>query len=265
MNALEVKDLSVSLKKDGKEIVRKLSFSLAVGESLIILGQSGCGKTMTCSAVMGLLDTKRFRIGGSIQYQGDELLGLPEKKRRDYYGKRIAFIPQNPMTALDPSVVIGKQMDEMLRFHTGLPEAQRRERIRQVIEASGLKDVDRICKARPHTLSGGMLQRVLIAMALSTDAEFIIADEPTTALDVVHRNDIVDSFRHLRENGAALLFVTHDFSAALRLEGNALIMQEGKIIEQGRIEALYASPETEHTKALVRASELSKGERHAHS
>ncbi len=265
MKTLEVKDLSVSLKKNGNMIVRNLSFSMENGESLIILGQSGCGKTMTCSAVMGLLDKKRFRVGGSIQFQGIELLGLPERKRRNYYGSRIAFIPQNPMTALDPSVRIGKQMDEMLKFHIGLSAEKRRKRICEVLENSGLKDLDRICRARPHTLSGGMLQRVLIAMALSTEAEFIIADEPTTALDVVHRNDIVDSFRNLRENGAALLFVTHDFTAALRLGGNALIMHEGEIIERGSIDNLYTSPGTEHTKALVRASALSKGAGRAYS
>ncbi len=265
MNALEVRDLSISLKKNGNEIVRGLSFSLGEAESLIILGRSGCGKTMTCAAVMGLLNMRLFSVSGSIRFKGAELAGLPERQRRDYYGNKIAFIPQNPMTALDPSLRIGKQMDETLRLHTGLNAAQRRARICEALGNSGLKDAERIYKALPHTLSGGMLQRVLIAMALSTGAELIIADEPTTALDVVHRNNIVDSFRGLRDEGAAVLFVTHDFAAAMRLGGNALIMRDGELIEQGSIEALYEAPGTDYTGDLVRACALSRGDRHAHS
>lgn len=263
MSELVVKNLSIQLKKDGRSIVRQLSFSLQNGESLVLLGQSGCGKTISCRAIMGLLEARIFQMTGSISFGGTELKGIPERKRRAVYGKQIAFIPQNPMTALDPSMRVGRQMDEMLRLHTDLSAAQRRKKISEVLEQAGLSDNERICRSYPHTLSGGMLQRVLIAMALSTEAELILADEPTTALDVVHRNEIVDAFIGLRENGAAVLFVTHDFAAAMRLGGDALIMYEGSVVERGKTRDIYSHPGTEYTKALVKAASLSKGERYA--
>ena len=259
MGELIVSDLKVTLKKGAVELVKGLSFTLQGGSSLVLLGQSGCGKTMTCRAAMGLLDPRLFRTGGRILFDGTELLSLPERKRRDYYGKRIAFIPQNPMTALDPSVKIGSQMIESIRLHTDLRGAQCRERAMLSLAKAGLKDTDRIYRSRPDMLSGGMMQRVLIAMALGTDAELIIADEPTTALDVVHRNETVDLFVRLRQAGAAVLFVTHDFAAALRLGGNVLIMKDGAVIEHGQTSAVYDHPKSDYTKALVRASALSKG------
>ncbi len=258
MSELTVKKLNISLKKASVSLVKDLSFTLQAGSSLVLLGQSGCGKTMTCRAVMGLLDKKLFRLEGSAAYDGTELLTLPERRRADFYGKRIAFIPQNPMTALDPSVKVGKQMTESLRLHTELNPAQCRQCAMQALERAGLKESDRVFRSRPDTLSGGMLQRVLIAMALSTDAELVIADEPTTALDVVHRNETVDAFIGLREAGAAVLFVTHDFAAAMRIGGDVLIMKEGAAVEQGQTESVYAHPGTDYTRALVRASELSK-------
>ncbi len=264
MKELNVKELSIRLKDDCSLLVDRLSFRVGSGESLILLGQSGCGKSVSCRAVMGLL-SRRFRVDGSILFDGTELRGLPERWRADYYGKRIALVPQNPMTALNPSVKIGKQMDETLRLHTRLDKAQRRERIEKALTDAGLADTERVCASRPGMLSGGMLQRVLIAIALSTDAELVIADEPTTALDVVHRNEIVDAFARLRDGGAALLFVTHDFAAALRLGGDVMVMREGKIVERGSTREVYASPRHEYTRALVRASSLSKGAGHADS
>ena len=262
MSELVVKDLSVTLRKEDRALVSGLSFRLGAGESLALLGQSGCGKTMSCRAVMGLLD-RRFAVGGSIALDGRELTGLREKRWAEVYGGRVAFIPQNPMTALDPSVRIGRQMDETLRLHTPLSRVQRRERLRRALAEAGLEDLERVCASRPGMLSGGMLQRVLIAMALSAGAELVIADEPTTALDVVHRNEIVDAFVRLREEGVSVLFVTHDFAAALRLGDNTLVMQEGRVVESGPTREVYASPREEYTKALVRASALSKGADHA--
>ena len=263
MRELKVSGLSVSLKDNGQPLVDKLSFRLGAGESLILLGQSGCGKTMTCRAVMGLLEKSRFRVSGSASLDGGELLGMPEKHRAGIYGKKVAFVPQNPMTALDPSVSIGRQMDETLYLHTRLNRAQRQAQIRASLLEAGLEEPERVCRMRPNMLSGGMLQRVLIALALSTGAELVIADEPTTALDVVLRNETVDAFVRLREKGAAVLFVTHDFAAARRLGGEVLVMREGTLVERGDVREVWASPEKEYTKALVRASSLSKGARHA--
>lgn len=263
MSGLVVQNLSVFLRKDGREIVKSLSFQTGPGESLILLGQSGCGKTMTCRAVMGLLDRRVFRTEGIITWDGIRLSGLSERQRSEIYGKRIAFIPQNPMTALDPSVRIGKQMEEMLRLHMPFSSAERSEAIRQALLDAGLDSDERICRSYPYMLSGGMLQRVLIAMALSTDAGLVIADEPTTALDMVHRNAIVDSFVKLKEKGKAVLFVTHDFAAARRLGGNMLVMKDGAAEETGTTREIGGKPKTEYIKTLIKASALSKGDRYA--
>ncbi len=261
MSTLTVKDLSIQSKKDHRRIVADLSFSLSRGESLILLGQSGCGKTMTCRAVMGLLDKRLFRTEGSIMFHQTQLLHMAESKRPELYGNTIAFIPQNPMTALDPSMRIRGQMDEHLRIHTQLKKKQRQDRIRESLIQAGLPDTERVLRLFPHMLSGGMLQRVLIAMATGTNADLIIADEPTTALDVVHRNEIVDAFLRLRESGVGVLFVTHDFAAALRLGGDVLVMRDGAVVERGKTRDIYTAPETEYARSLVKASALSKGER----
>ncbi len=260
MSTLTVKDLSIHTKKDDHPIVTDLFFSLSSGESLVLLGQSGCGKTMTCRAVMGLLDKRLFRTGGSILFDQTQLLHMAERKRPELYGNKIAFIPQNPMTALDPSMRIRGQMDEHLRLHTKLHAKERKHCIRDALIRAGLTDTERVLRSFPHALSGGMLQRVLIAMATATKADLIVADEPTTALDVVHRNETVDAFLRLRESGAAVLFVTHDFAAALRLGGDVLVMKDGTVVEQGKTRDVYTAPKTEYAKALVKASGLSKGE-----
>ncbi|MCR5173021.1 MAG: ABC transporter ATP-binding protein [Oscillospiraceae bacterium] len=260
MSTLKVKDLSIRTKKEDRPIVTDLSFSLSSGESLVLLGQSGCGKTMTCRAVMGLLDRRLFRTEGSILFDQTQLLHMEERKRPGLYGKAIAFVPQNPMTALDPSMRIRGQMDEHLRLHTKLDRKERTDCIRDALIRAGLTDTERVLRSFPHTLSGGMLQRVLIAMATGTKADLIIADEPTTALDVVHRNETVDAFLRLKEGGAAVLFVTHDFAAALRLGGDVLVMKDGTAVEQGRTRDVYAAPKTEYAASLVRASALSKGD-----
>ncbi len=260
MSMLTVKDLSIHSLKGGRPIVTNLSFSLSGGESLVLLGQSGCGKTMTCRAVMGLLDKRLFHIEGSILFGQTQLLHMTERKRPEIYGNRIAFIPQNLMTALDPSMRIRGQMDEHLRLHTKLNAKERKRCIHDALIQSGLTDTERVLRSFPHSLSGGMLQRVLIAIATGTNAGLIIADEPTTALDVVHRNETVDAFLRLQESGAAVLFVTHDFAAALRLGGDVLIMRNGTVVERGKTRDVYTAPKTEYAKALVDASALSKGE-----
>jgi len=262
MSELVVDNLTITLRKENRALVSGLSFRLGAGESLVLLGQSGCGKSMSCRAVMGLLD-RRFAVDGSITLDGTELTGLRERERSGIYGRRIAFIPQNPMTALDPSVPVERQMGETLSLHTNLSRAQRRGRLRQALAGAGLGETERVCASRPGMLSGGMLQRVLIAMALSTGAELVIADEPTTALDVVHRNEIVDTFAALQERGMSVLFVTHDFAAALRLDGKILVMRDGAVVERGSTREVYALPRHEYTKALVRAAALSKGAGHA--
>ncbi len=256
--SLCVKNLCITANGENKELVRKVSFCISQGESLILLGQSGSGKTLTCRAVMGLLDPNRFSVQGEILFDNHDLLTLSLRKRLGVYGGDIAFIPQNPMTALDPSMRIGPQMDETLALHSRIPKAARKVKILENLSRAGLPDVDGIYRAYPYMLSGGMLQRVLIAMAMMGEAKIVIADEPTTALDVIHRNETINSFLQLRQNGVGIFMVTHDFSAAVQLGGDMLIMKDGMILERGAVHEIVASPRASYTKALITASALSR-------
>lgn len=253
---LNVKDLSVFLKETGEPIVCNVSFSLDVGKSLVILGQTGSGKTMTCQSIMGILNRRLFTPTGEIIFANRDLLSMKPDKQRAIYGAQIALIPQNPMTALDPSVRIGKQMQETLFFHTRLKGTHANERLDYALRQAGLDKPEDIMKRYPYMLSGGMLQRVLIAMALMVDAPLIIADEPTTALDAAHRNEAVETFQQLRSRGTAILLVTHDFAAASKMGGDLLVMKSGQVIECGADCDVMATPEHPYTKALIEASRL---------
>lgn len=253
-----VKNLCITACKENRELVKGVDFCISQGQSLILLGQSGSGKTMTCRAIMGLLDPGRFYINGEILLDQRNLLTLPLRDRLCIYGGDIAFIPQNPMTALDPSVRIGRQMDETLALHGRASKAERKARILESLSQAGLTDGADIYRAYPHMLSGGMLQRVLIAMTMMGQAKIVIADEPTTALDVVHRNETINSFLQLREKGVGIFMVTHDFSAAAQLGGTVLIMKDGNILERGPINEVLASPKAPYTKDLISASALSR-------
>lgn len=253
---IDIKKLEITIKQEKKTVVKEINLSLDEGKSLVILGQSGCGKTMTCHCLMGLLDSKKFSISGEIFFDGKDLLKLSAKEKRRFYGKEIAFIPQNPMTAFDPSMKIGKQMLETLLLHSDMPKKERRCAVISALKSSGLEDAERVFNSFPFELSGGMLQRVLIAMVLMTKAVLVIADEPTTALDVVHRNETIEAFVNLRKNGTAVLMVTHDFAAAVQLGGDIIIMNEGKIIETGTAADILSFPKHIYTKRLLEASVL---------
>lgn len=255
---LTVKDLQISLKKPPRELVSSICFSLLPGQSVILLGQSGSGKTMTCRAVMGLLDPKRFVISGSIRFNELELTAQKPAQKRRIYGREIAFIPQNPMTALDPSMRIGRQMDETLSLHTVLSRAERRGHVLTCLAETGLPDPENVYRAYPYMLSGGMLQRVLIAMASMVNAKLVIADEPTTALDAIHRNETIDAFCSLRNAGAGIFMVTHDFTAATQLGGKLMVMKDGQIIEQGDAATVLNEPHDPYTRSLIAASALSR-------
>ena len=236
--------LSINLRSGTDNLVSEISFTIKEGESLILLGQSGSGKTMTCSAVLNLLDPKKFKVSGSVFFGETDLLNSSEKQRRG-------------MTALDPSMRIGRQMDETLRLHSDKSRQQRYNYILRLLHDVGLDDPDRVYRAYPHMLSGGMLQRVIIAMAMMLDAKFVLADEPTTALDVIHRNGIIDLFSQMKANGVGILMVTHDFATALQLGGNVLVMKEGKIIESGEVQSVFDHTTEPYTRSLIEAYSLS--------
>ncbi len=254
---LNVDSLSITLRSTGETLVQSLSFGLQKGCSLIILGQSGCGKTLTCRTVTGILDRRSFKPSGKVIFDGQELLSMSPKRQRNIYGAQIALIPQNPMTALNPSVRIGRQMAETLRLHTGLKGKEVYTRLEAALKEAGLNQTVEIMKSYPYTLSGGMLQRVLVAMALMMDAKLIVADEPTTALDVENRNATVDNMCRLRERGAGILLVTHDFAVASRMGGDLLVIKDGQMVEQGKVHEVLAAPKHNYTSTLIEASRLS--------
>lgn len=257
MPSLIIDHLSINLRSGTDNLVSEISFAIKEGESLSLLGQSGSGKTMTCSAVLNLLDPKKFKVSGSVFFGETDLLNSSEKQRRGIYGNQIVYIPQNPMTALDPSMRIGRQMDETLRLHSDKSRQQRYNYILRLLHDVGLDDPDRVYRAYPHMLSGGMLQRVIIAMAMMLDAKFVLADEPTTALDVIHRNGIIDLFSQMKANGVGIFMVTHDFATALQLGGSVLMMKEGKIIESGEVQSVFDHTTEPYTRSLIEAYSLS--------
>ena len=253
---ISVKQLKIAIKQTKQTVVNRIDFSVDEGSSLVILGQSGCGKTMSCHCLMGLLDPKKYAVSGEILYNGKDLIKASAKEKRMIYGKEIAFIPQNPMTALDPSMKIGKQMIETLSLHGIVAGNERKGIALKSLCEAGLADKERIFHSFPHELSGGMLQRVLIAMVLMVDAKLVVADEPTTALDVVHRNATMEAFVKMRETGTAVLMVTHDFAAALQLGGNMIIMNEGSIVETGTVKEILSNPRHSYTRQLIDATML---------
>ena len=243
---LQVERLTIKLKNQNQELVRDISFSLKEAGTITLLGQSGSGKTLTCRAILGLLNRSAFQVDGEILFEEKSLLQLKEKERALCYGSRIAFVPQNPMTALDPSRKIGVQMTEFLRLHQELSKKDALSLCEQAMVRAGLTDTKRILNSRPYQLSGGMLQRVLIALAIAGKARLVIADEPTTALDAIHRDRAVEQLLKLREQGCAILIVTHDFDVTRhmggpcsdyegRLDGRARQRQRGFAESKGRL------------------------------
>lgn len=256
---LQVERLTIKLKSKNQELVRDISFSLEEAGVVTLLGQSGSGKTMTCRAILGLLNRSTFQVDGEILFEEKPLLRLKEKERALYYGSQIAFVPQNPMTALDPSRKIGVQMTEFLRLHQKLSKKDALCLCEQAMSRAGLMDTKRILNSRPYQLSGGMLQRVLIALAIAGKARLLIADEPTTALDAIHRDRAVEQLLKLREQGCSILIVTHDFDVVRHMGGHVLIMKEGQMVEQGSAKEVLQNPKVSYTKELIEAIHLGWG------
>lgn len=252
MPSLMIDHLSINLRSGTDNLVSEISFAIKEGESLILLGQSGSGKTMTCSAVLNLLDPKKFKVSGSVFFGETDLLNSSEKQRRGIYGNQIVYIPQNPMTALDPSMRIGRQMDETLRLHSDKSRQQRYNYILRLLHDVGLDDPDRVYRAYPHMLSGGMLQRVIIAMAMMLDAKFVLADEPTTALDVTVQAQILDLLKDItKESNAGVIIITHDLGVVASLCDRISIMYGGNIMEEGTTNEIFYDPKHPYTKGLL--------------
>ncbi|TLS38537.1 ABC transporter ATP-binding protein [Pseudalkalibacillus caeni] len=252
---LDVKDLEVSFKTYGGEVkaVRGVDFHINQGEVLAIVGESGCGKSVTAQTIMGLLPKKVSMIkGGNVTFQGEEILGLPKKKMQKIKGSKIGLISQDPMTSLNPTMKIGSQIAETIKKHTDLPKYQIKNRTIELLGLVGIPNPEKRYSQYPHELSGGMRQRVLIAMALSCEPQLIIADEPTTALDVTIQAQILDLLKDLQQRlNTSILIITHDLGVVAEIAQRVSVMYAGKVIESGTVEEIFDNPKHPYTWGLL--------------
>uniref|UniRef100_A0A942YF55 ABC transporter ATP-binding protein n=1 Tax=Neobacillus citreus TaxID=2833578 RepID=A0A942YF55_9BACI len=250
---LQVEGLRVAFG-DAEPVVRDVSFELTPGRVLALVGESGSGKSVSAMSVLGLLPPEA-RVSGSIRFRGAELVGAPAEELRAVRGAGIGVVFQEPMNSFTPVLSIGTQITEAVRAHpTGLDRAGVRARVDELLRSAGLPDPDRIRKAYPHELSGGQLQRAMIAMALAGDPVALIADEPTTALDVTVQAGILDLLRRLgRERSLAVLLITHDMGVVADVADEVLVMRRGDPVERGSVTDVFARPSAEYTRTLLAA------------
>jgi microcin C transport system ATP-binding protein len=254
---LSVRDLSVAFRQGERRIVAvdRISFDLKKGETLALVGESGSGKSVTALSVMKLLPyPAASHPSGTIHFKGQELLGLSEREIREVRGNDITIIFQEPMTSLNPLHTIEKQVGEILLLHSGMTGAPARKRIIELLTQVGIPDPEGRLASYPHQLSGGQRQRVMIAMALANEPDLLIADEPTTALDVTVQAQILTLLKDLQTRlGMAMLFITHDLGIVRRLADHVCVMKDGKIVEAGAVHDVFERPQHAYTKALLAA------------
>jgi ABC-type microcin C transport system duplicated ATPase subunit YejF len=254
---LDVRDLSIAFgsKHRESEVVHRLSFSVGVGETFAIVGESGSGKSATALSIMGLLPRGHGRItGGAVNFEGADLVTLPPDSLRRVRGKRIGMIFQEPMTSLNPVLSIGRQMTEGVIAHGRAGIAEAREMAATMLDKVGIDSPGRRLTQYPHEFSGGMRQRVMIAMALIMKPALLIADEPTTALDVTIQAQILDLMRALTaETGASLILITHDMGVVAEMADRVLVMRQGRAVEDAAARTLFAAPQHNYTRALLDA------------
>ncbi|TDE97282.1 ABC transporter ATP-binding protein [Occultella glacieicola] len=237
---------------DGRELVSGVSFELARGGSLGIVGESGSGKTLTTRSLLGLLPHGISVTGGSVVFDGMDLRALRRTQWEQVRGSRIGAVFQDPASYLNPSIAVGKQLTEVLRVRGGLSRSAARERAAELLGSLGLHQVDLVLTQYPHELSGGMLQRVLLAIAICLGPELLIADEATTALDVTVQADVLDLFETVRvREGLALVLVSHDLAVVSRSTENLLVMRDGVVVEAGPTAQVLADPRHPYTRLLV--------------
>ncbi len=252
---LKVEDLRVEFntRRGAALVLNGVDFSIDGGETLCVVGESGCGKSMTALALLRLIPSPPGRIrSGRVLFQGEDLLQATEARMREVRGNRISMIFQEPMTSLNPVFPVGDQIGESLRLHAGLDAKQARERSIEMLRHVGIPAPERRVDEYPHQLSGGMRQRVMIAMALACRPDILIADEPTTALDVTVQAQIFDLLRDLqRENGTAVMLITHDMGAVAEMADRVIVMYAGRVIEQGTCDELLSNPQHPYTQGLI--------------
>ncbi len=254
---LSVRELRTSFITDSQEPARAVdgvSFDVHAGETVGIVGESGCGKTVTSLSILGLLPRGKARIeeGSSVLFDGEELVGAGERRMREMRGNEIAMVFQEPATSLNPVYPVGEQIAEALRLHRGIDRRRARAETLRLLDEVGIPDPPKRIDQYPHELSGGMRQRVMIAMALSCEPRLLIADEPTTALDVTIQAQILALLAELRErHGMAVLLITHDLGVVAEVCDRVVVMYAGQVVESGGVESIFRDPRHPYTRGLL--------------
>ena len=254
MPELEVKDLTTSFRTDDGVVqaVRGVTFSLDRGETLGVVGESGSGKSVTFLTVMGLLDPRQAQVRGSVLLGGQEILGAPGSRLREIRGNRLGMIFQDPMTSLNPVKTIGWQLEEAVLIHQDVSRKAARKQAIDILKEVEIPRAEQLIDSYPHQFSGGMRQRVMIAMALINNPEILIADEPTTALDVTTQAQILKLMKRLQgEHEMAIIMITHDLGVVAELANDVIVMYGGRVVEQAKVDDLFAKPEMPYTWGLL--------------
>jgi peptide/nickel transport system ATP-binding protein len=246
---------AISLRDGSRPILRRVSLTVGVGEVHGVVGESGAGKSTIAKAILGIIPSQVRITGGTIGFEGQNLLSMPAKALRAVLGRDIALVPQDPSTALNPSRRIDVQLTDGLRLKRGLSARDARQRALALLEEVQIRDPERVLKSYPHQLSGGMRQRVLIAAAFGLEPKLVIADEPTTALDVTVQKQILRLIRLLQErHGTSVLFVSHDLGVVAKICDRLTVLYMGRTMEQGTAEEVLGAPQHAYTKALLAAN-----------
>jgi peptide/nickel transport system ATP-binding protein len=256
MALLEVENLQTHFRTpDGvNRAVDGVSFTIEAGETVAIVGESGCGKSVTASSILRLIPEPPGKIKGSIRFEGVDLLKLDERAMRDIRGNQISMVFQEPMTSLNPVLTVGRQIGETLRLHQGLGREAAERRAVEMLRLVGIAEPERRAHEYPHQLSGGMRQRVMIAIALACNPKLLIADEPTTALDVTIQAQILDLMSELKQRvGAAIILITHDLGVVAEIAERVLVMYAGRKVEEAPVGELFRSPRHPYTQGLLGA------------
>ena len=253
---LQVKNLCTSFNVDAGEVraVNGISFNLDKGKVLGIVGESGSGKSVTAYSIMRILVEPGKIVGGEILFNGEDIVKYSKKQMREFRGKRVSIIFQDPMTSLNPTFTIGNQLREAILLHTDRNRAEANARALEMLQLVGVNEPEKRLKQYPHELSGGMRQRVMIAMALACEPDILIADEPTTALDVTIQAQILELMKDLQKKmGMAIIMITHDLGVIADMCDEIIVMYAGRVCERGTVDEIFYNPRHEYTKGLLRS------------
>lgn len=250
---MRVEDLTLIDGNTNHVLVHHFNLTLHRGEVIAIIGESGSGKSMTCKALLGLND-RNIRMSGEIWFQEEALHNASEADFRKIRGRRIAMIMQQGATAFNPSFTVGAQLTMMLKQHRPMSTQQQKATLQHYFDMLGLRDFERILKSYPHQLSGGMLQRLMIILALALQPDIIIADEPTTALDAITQYEVIEELREVKEKiGCAMIFVSHDLAVVKSIADQVIVMRNGDVVEAGPAHQLFTAPQHAYTQFLIAA------------